>query len=65
MYRDGELVVEKTFLATNLSCSACELELRDIEELHAAGVEPHFSALVHTSLHEFYEPEEYDPYMNM
>ena len=65
MYRDGALVVENTYLATSLSCGACNLELRDIEELHVAGVEPHFSDLGHTDLHEFYEPEEFDPYMNM
>ncbi|MGA8594819.1 MAG: hypothetical protein WB676_08755, partial [Bryobacteraceae bacterium] len=65
MYRDGELVVEKTFLASTFVCGACGLQLHNIDEIHAAEIEPHFSIVEGTDLHEFYEPEDFMEYMNM
>ena len=65
IYKEGAFMVEKVFLANTLVCGACALHLRDIEEVLLAGVQPHFSALVHTDLHEFYEPDEDHFYMNM
>ena len=65
IYQDGEFYVHRTFLATSLTCGACGLTLRNIEELHAVSVEPHFSLKESTDLHEFFEPEHLDEYMNM
>ena len=65
MFRDGALVVQEIYLTTSLSCAACGLELHDVSEVHWGGVEPHYERVVHTDLHEFYEPEDFDAYMNM
>lgn len=64
-FADGALVVEEQYLGNSLSCGACGLHLRDVEELLLAGIELHYTLTVHTDLHEFYSPEDIDPYMNM
>ena len=65
VFRDGELVAEERYLASSLNCGACELQLHNIEELLLAEVQPHYTLTVHTDLHEFFEPDESDFYMNM
>jgi len=65
IFADGGLVIEQRFLAASLNCGACELQLRDVEEIVLAGVEPHYTLTVHTDLHEFFEPDDLDFYMNM
>ena len=65
VFKDGALVVTEVYWTTFLTCGACGLELRDLAEIHWAGVPPHYDHLVHTDLHEFYEPDVFDTYMNM
>lgn len=65
IFRDGAFVVERRFLASSLTCGACALELRDIEELLLAEVEPHYTLVAHTDLHDFFQPDDLDGYMNM
>jgi len=65
LFKDGALVVQEIYLATSFVCGGCGLELRDLAEVHWGGVEPHYTHVVHTDLHEFYEPEVFDSYMNM
>lgn len=65
MYQEGLLVVEQTYLANRLECGACDLVLRDIQEIHHAGLNPHFTRLIETDLHAYFEPEYYDEYNNM
>lgn len=65
MYRDGLLVVEETYLANRMECGACGLVLKDIQEIHHAGLEPHFGQLIETDLHAYFEPEYYEEYNNM
>lgn len=62
---DGALVVDEQYFANSMLCAACGLQLGDVEELVLAGLEPHYTLTVHTDLHEFYSPEDIDPYMNM
>lgn len=64
-FKEGSFVVEQRFLASYLKCGACGLELRDIEELLLGDVEPHYTVLAHTDLHEFFDPEDVGDYMNM
>jgi hypothetical protein len=64
-FRDGSFILEQRFLASSLSCGACALELRDIEELLLGNVQPHYTMRVHTDLHEFFDPDDVDGYMNM
>lgn len=64
-YEDDMLVVDLEFLATNLKCAACGLELHNIEEIHHAGLEPRFLGQRTTDIHELYEPDFADDYMNM
>ena len=65
IFADGGLVIEQRFLASSLTCGACGLQLRDVEEIILGGVEPHYTLTVHTDLHEFFEPDDTDWYMNM
>lgn len=64
-FEDGALVVDQRYLANVLTCGACGLMLRDIEELLVGNVQPHYTITVHTDLHEYYSPDEVDSYMNM
>ena len=65
MFRDGSFVLEQRFLANELTCGACALKLRNIEELMLGNVDFHYNMVVQTDLHEFYEPEDINGYMNM
>ena len=65
MFRDGSLVVENTYLATRMECGACGLTLKDIQEIYHAKLDPHFTKVVETDLHAYFEPEYYDDYQNM
>jgi len=64
-YEDEQIIVDQEFLATEFKCSVCELNLRNPEEIAHAGIEPRFTGRRVTDLHELFEPEEPDPYMNM
>jgi hypothetical protein len=64
-FDDGLLIVEHVYLATRMECGACALVLKDINEIHHAGVDPHFRRLVDTELHEWFEGDYYDEYNNM
>jgi len=65
MFSEGMLFVEKTYLADNFQCDACGLVLKDIEEIHQGGIDPHFKKFVQTDLHAYFEPEYYEEYQNM
>ena len=65
MFKDDALVVINVYLTTSLTCGACGLELRDLAEINLASVQSHYEYAVHTDLHEFYEPDDLDTYMNM
>jgi hypothetical protein len=65
VYLDGTLYVEGEYLAKQFRCFVCQLVLRNVEEIVAAGVEPRFTDRRETSLHELYEPDYYDEYDNM
>jgi hypothetical protein len=65
MFSDGSLLVEETYLANRMECGACDLTLKDIQEIHHAGLEPHFKQVVETDLHAYFEPEYYEEYNNM
>jgi len=65
IYDDGGLFVKNVVLANRLECKACGLVLADIDELHIAGIEPHFEYNELTELHEFHEPDFGPEYDNM
>jgi hypothetical protein len=65
MFDGASLWVEETYLATRMACGACDLPLRDIQEILHAGLEPHFTKAEETDLHAYFEPEYYDEYNNM
>jgi len=64
-YADGVLYITEEYLATGFDCAACELVLRRVEEITVAGIEPRFTGLRETSLHELYEHDFMDEYDNM
>ena len=64
-YDDGQLLVNQELLATTFSCSSCELDLSTLGEIVHAGIEPRFAKDRTTSLHEMFEEELIDGYMNM
>ena len=62
---DGEhIVIDQEFLATAFHCPACELKLTTLGEIVHADIEPRFSRSRFTSLHELFEPDLFDEYMN-
>lgn len=65
MFEDGALHVEETYLASRMECGACDLTLKDIHEIHHAGLDPHFKRVVETDLHAYFDPEYYEEYNNM
>ncbi len=65
LYNDGELFVKVVTLANRLECKACGLVLADIDELHIAGIEPHFEYFEPTDLHEYHEADFGPEYDNM
>lgn len=64
-YSDGELLAEQIYLASDYKCLACGLTLKGLEELVQAEIEPQFTEMTSTSLHELYEPEHMYEYNNM
>ncbi len=64
-YEGDNLVVDLEYLATGLRCPACDLQLHNVEEILHAGLEPRFLGQRATELHEFFEPDFYEEYMNM
>lgn len=64
-FSDGELLVERQFLATDYECLGCGLVLKGLSQIVHAGIEPHFSISESTSLHELYEAEHFEEYDNM
>jgi hypothetical protein len=64
-YEEEMLLVDQEYLAVEFKCLACDLALHSPEEVAPSGIEPRFSQRRATSLHELFEPEYYDEYMNM
>lgn len=65
-YYDGDEFLEKSIsLANSFSCSACGLKLSDVDELHVAGIEPHFEKVSAAELHDYHEPDYGPEYDNM
>ena len=64
-YGDTELVIEVTYLSNSFKCSVCDLELQGEEEVLLAKMPPTFTETQSTSLHEIFEPEFENEYMNM
>jgi len=62
---DDSLLVEQEYLASHLDCPACGLELRSLEEVLGAGLQPRFSGQSVISLHERFLGEMSDVYENM
>ncbi|HEY6803203.1 MAG TPA: hypothetical protein VI306_06455 [Pyrinomonadaceae bacterium] len=63
IYFDDRLWTDQEYLATEFECLACELNLKTVEEIIYAGIEPRFTLQTETSLHDLYEPDfdyEYD-----
>jgi hypothetical protein len=65
VYEEGELLVDKDYLATEFRCPACELHLRSIAEVGLAEIDLQFTEREATSLHERFQPEWEDEYENM
>ncbi len=64
-FEDNQIQVERVFLAIGLRCTACGLKLTNVNEIHVAEIEPRFSQYASTDLHELFQPEYEDEYMNM
>lgn len=62
---DGEMVVRQDYLATSFRCHACGLVLSSLPEVMEAGVTSRFSAQRPATLHEMFEDDLIDGYMNM
>ena len=63
-YDEGRLLQEVTGLSESYSCHACGLILPSASHLRWSGIDPQFTVLVETSLHELQEFDYYDDYMN-
>jgi len=61
----AQLLMEEVFVADTFLCPACDLSLVSLEEIHWAGLEPTFTQTRSTDLHELFQAEYYDDYMNM
>lgn len=65
-FYDGEQLLEKVVVrAHRMECPSYGLALIDVDELHIAGIEPHFEYLLETELHTYHEPDEGPEYDNM
>jgi hypothetical protein len=64
-YEQETLSVERELIAVEFMCLACGLALHSPEEIAQTPIEPRFSQQRATDLHELFQPEEYDEYMNM
>ena len=63
-YTDEQLCVGQEFLATSFYCLSCELKLDSLGEIIHSGIEPRFAKTRTTSLHELFEEDFIDSYMN-
>ena len=64
-YENASLVSDVTYLSNMFRCSVCRLELHGEEDILFAELPPTFSTTVSTSLHEIFEPEFENEYLNM
>lgn len=64
-YVDDRLSIDQEFLASQFTCLACGLTLKNADEVALAGMEPRFTDTRETDLHELYEPEYEEEYDNM
>ena len=63
-YDEDRLLEEVTCLSESYSCHACGLSLPSASHLRWSGIEPQFTVVLETSLHEHQEFEYYEEYMN-
>ncbi len=63
-YENEYLFEEVTGLTESFSCHACGLSLPSVSHVRWSGIEPNFTVVLETSLHEHQEFEYYDEYMN-
>ena len=63
-YEHEHLFEEVTCLTESFSCDACGLRLSSVSDVLWSGIEPNFTVVVETSLHEHQEREYYEEYMN-
>ena len=63
-YEDGYLFEEVTAWTESFVCYACELKLTNASQIRWSGIEPQFTDIVETDLHEQQQFEYYDEYMN-
>ena len=63
-YEDGYLFEEVTAWTESFICYACGLKLTNASQIRWAGIEPQFTDIVETDLHEQQQFEYYDEYMN-
>lgn len=61
----GEMVVRQNYLAKSFQCHACGLELNSLSEVMEVGIRTQFSAQRSATLHELFEDDLMDAYMNM
>lgn len=64
-YDGSDLVVRRTYLASELKCVACGLTLSSIDEVRIGGIEPRFHTHGTLDPRDYFQFEEEDPYMNM
>jgi hypothetical protein len=65
VYREGELLVDQIYLATEFKCLSCDLRLKGLREITYGEMDTQFTETTSTSLHELYEPEYEQEYDNM
>ena len=65
VYDGADLVIEVTHLTNGFKCNVCDLELHGEKEIFFAELPPTFTETQYTSLHEVFEPEYENEYMNM
>ena len=64
-YVDEALYIDEEYLAAEFECFVCGLSLSSLEEIIHADLEPRFGKTREADLHEFFQLESYDDYMNM
>lgn len=65
LYEDEALLIDQELLAVEFRCPACELVLHSPEEIAHTAIEPRFRKRRETDLHELFEADYGDEYMNM
>lgn len=59
------MVVRQNYRAKSFQCHACGLELNSLSEVIEVGIRTQFSAQRSATLHELFEDDLMDAYMNM